>query len=150
MLSFQSRGLHLASSDDDGHSRSMSSVLDFRQELVGQRDDASTASSNLFKLARRLKLAAIGSQVLLAVAIGFFGGHYGPWLGMASLVPTLIGMAQRMFAPEAASGWHYEKRLEIDRLLCRYDEGEEPSALRRAYLDMDAEMAKRFPHGSWM
>lgn len=96
-----------------------------------------------------MKLGSIALQAVMAVVIGFLGGKYGPWLGLASFLPTVVGMAQRMLAPEEASGWHYEKRVAIDQLIARLDDGQSAQEVWREYLELDGAMAKTFPHGSW-
>jgi hypothetical protein len=58
-------------------------------------------------------------------------------------------MAQRMLTPEQASGWHQDKAVAIDRLLLELDRGTDPAEVWSRYIDLDEEMAKRFPQGSW-
>jgi hypothetical protein len=122
---------------------------DVKRELIALRDESRNASGSLFAMSRKLKIAALVCQILIAVAIGFFGGPWGPWLGLVSFLPALVLSAERMFASQEASGWHYDKRVEIDRLLLHLSRGDDPGEVWNRYLELDAEMAKRFPHGSW-
>src|SRR4051812_21423167 len=118
-----------------------SSASSVEEILTKDREISRTASWKLFKLARRLRLGSLFGQVILAIAIGFWGGPWGPWLGLISLLPTVITSAERILAVEKSSGWHYEKRIKIDRLLLELQSGSDPQDIMNRYLTLDQEMA---------
>ena len=120
-----------------------------RERLERERETCAAASLYLYRRARYMKVGWIVAQVVMACAIAFKGGENGPWLGLLLLIPTVLLGLERSLAIQDRSGWHYNKRLGIDRLLTDLAEGEDPATIQRRFWDLDQRMADTFPQGTW-
>lgn len=118
-----------------------------QSELQRRHSISARASWSLFNRSRLLKWIALLGQVAIAVAIAFFGGPNGAWLGFVALIPAACATAERAFAFLPMSGWHFRMRVLIDKTLIQLWRGDDPLTTWRAFLQLEEEMGKEFPQG---
>ena len=90
----------------------------------------------------------LATGILSTLAVAILGGE--PWSKWLAILPGQTSFfvgTERTFAFRSRSGWHCEKRIGLERILLRLDEGVEPAQIRAEMIDLDQRMSLGFPHG---